>query len=101
MLKNSTSGYTESWKRERQRKLDYYKAVPFYGSQHAEVLYNMLKKVIPNIIQASVCGVVINVVTYKGDADKALHLLSGAFKKAPRQQTCQYTGLVDTTIINR
>jgi hypothetical protein len=99
--KNTTKGYTESWKRERERLMKYYQQQPYYGSSFAEPLYTKAKQVIPALIQASHCGPIVQLTTYKQDADKARSILYSMFKTTIKQTTCPYTDYVTTFVINR
>lgn len=98
--KNSTAGYAESWKRERDRQMKFYQDTPYYGSDFAQKLYSTMKQVIPNLIQAAVCGVSISVTTYKQDADKAAHLLAASFKKQIKRKECPYTKYITLHFMN-
>jgi len=99
--KNSTDGYTYQFKNERDRLTAFYNSTPFYGNKLSETLYNKVKIAIPSLIQASICGCNISLVTYKQDADKAAHLLSESFKQPVKIIDCHYTGFVTTYLINK
>jgi hypothetical protein len=98
--KNSTKGYTENWKCERERLIKFYQQQPYYGSSLAEPLYTKAKQIIPALIQASHCGPIVQLTTYKQDADKAVSILSSMFKTKIKQTTCPYTDYVTTFVIN-
>lgn len=93
MLKNKTEGYTESWKRERDRLLNFYKTTPFYGGPIGEKFYKIVKAKV-NIVQASVCGSVVQVTCYKQDVANVRHIMATAFNVYPKEMECHYTGLV-------
>lgn len=98
--KNKTAGYTYQWKQERGRLMNYYNAAPYVGSEFGKRLYDTMKKVIPSIIQASVCGIIVSITVYKQDVDKGRHLLSAAFKKPIKETTCPYTEYVTLSLLN-
>lgn len=99
--KNTTENKTAHWIAERAKQVEYYNSCPSVGGELGVQMYETMKKAIPSIIQASACGVVISVVTYKQDADKAAYLLGQSFKKPIRQTVCPYTDFVTTFLINR
>lgn len=99
--KNSTKGYTSNWINERNRLTEFYQKTPFYGSQLSEKLFTLVKTTIPSLIQVSHCGPVIQITTYKQDADKAQSILYGMFKRTVNQKTCPYTAYVTTYVINK
>lgn len=99
--KNATAGYTESWKRERDRQMKFYQTTPFYGSEHAEKLYKIMKAAIPSLIQASVCGMCVTLTVYKKDEDNAAYLLATAFKKIVNRKDCPYTEYVTISLLNK
>jgi len=99
--KNSTDGFTYQFKNERERLTKFYNSTPFYGNKLAETLYTTVRKVLPSLIQASVCGISVSLVTYKQDADKAAELLSAAFKKPVKRLECHYTGFITCHILNK
>lgn len=95
-MKNSTENRTDSFKRLRQQELDFIKNTPFYGAETAEKLYKMLKSKY-NILQVGVCGVIVNVVSYKQDADNMRTILAGMFpERRIMQKTSELTELVTT-----
>lgn len=98
--KNQTEGKTYHWFNERERLTRFYNERPFYGNVFAERFYKTIKLAMPGIIQASICGVIVAVVTYKQDAEKAAHLLSASFKKPIKQTECPYTAFVTTSLLN-
>jgi hypothetical protein len=99
--KNKTEGYTESWKRERDRQTKFYQDTPYYGSNLAKKMYELIKQTIPSLIQVSHCGAIVQLTTYKQDADKARSILSTMFNSIVKQKTCPYTEYITTYIINK
>lgn len=91
--KNSTEGYTEAWKRERERQMKYYQDCPYVGPL-GKRMYDAVKSQIPSLIHASVCGILVSLVVYKQDTDKARHYLAQAFKVPVKQMECPYTEYV-------
>ncbi len=98
--KNSTEGYTESWKRERDRQMKFYQETPYYGTEYAKKLYDSIKKAVPSLIQAAVCGVSVSLTVYKQDEDKAAMLLAQAFKKEVKRKECPYTKYMTLYLFN-
>lgn len=98
--KNTTHNHTYQFKNERERLVKFYNSTPFYGNPLSEKFYTSIKKAIPSLIQASICGANVSLVTYQKDADKAAHLLSEAFKKPVKRIECTYTKFVTVYLIN-
>ena len=99
--KNSTQGYTEVYKKERDRQIKFYQDQPYYGGETGKKLYELAKKIIPSLIQASHCGPIIQLTTYKQDVFKARQILSKMFDTPVKEKICPYTEYVTTFIINK
>lgn len=95
-MKNTTVNHTESFKRMRARELKYIKENPFCGRESAEEMYTALKKHY-NILQVSVCGLIVSIVSYKKDSDKMRHILAKMFpERRVLQKTSELTELITT-----
>ena len=95
-MKNTVTNKTESFKRMRQQEIDFINKTPFYGAKTAEKLYNKVKSNY-NILQVGVCGVIVNIVSYKKDADNIRTILASMFpERRIMQKTSELTELVTT-----
>lgn len=95
-MKNTTVNKTESFKRMRARELEYIKKYPFCGHEKSQELYKTLKQKY-NILQVSVCGEIVSIVSYKKDADNMRYILSKMFpERRVLQKTSELTELVTT-----
>jgi len=99
--KNSIKDYTNSYKRERYRQIKFYQDNPSYGGETSKRLYELVKQVIPSLIQASHCGPIIQLTTYKKDSFKARSILANMFKTEVKEKVCPYTQYITTFVINK
>lgn len=99
--KNKTIGHTYHWLNERERLTNFYQERPFYGSPLAKTFYEQVKKIIPSLIQVSICGPIVSIVTYKQDKDKARHILFKMFNSEIKETICPFTEYATTYVINK
>jgi len=99
-MKNIKQGHTESFLRMRAKEIKFINSTPFYGSPLAEKLFKLLKSQC-NILQVSVCGSIVSIVSYQQDSIKALEYLNTMFPQSiVKQKTSELTQLVTTYKIN-